>query len=523
MKTIIFLILFISTNLFARPLTLEQKQSDLNELVGFIKTGYGPLHYKKINYGIDVDVLKDKYSFLINETKTNSEFYYLMVKFVAEFNDSHFGANLPTDYVTTLGFNTDLVQGKILIDDIDREKLPKEKFPFEKGDEIVSLDGQLIDDVLVELVSYMGQGFELTAKRKAAQLIVKRKAFKVPARDGKSIVEIRRGDSKVTEKIELDWISKGNYTDEFIPTVKNKNNQFHKAKIDYDNISIEESFRCSGESRIKKPKDAIVIMEKPFVAYYYPTAKGNIGYLRIPHYSPEETDKTINAHELRFRQYEYAVSMLEKNTVGLIIDQDHNCGGSVAWLHRFLTLFIQKPFPSMQFELLANKESYLDFESWMKEENEFTLDRVNAKTVLDLIKDTWLNTNNFLTIKTPIAGNTTLYPNPISYTKPIIVLIDEMSGSGGDAFPSMMQGLGRAKLLGTRTMGAGGHVINLPPLTNSMLTVRMTKSLFYRPDEVAVENNGAHPDIEYSPTINDFKYGYLEYQKFFTDKILELL
>ena len=72
-------------------------------------------------------------------------------------------------------------------------------------------------------------------------------------------------------------------------------------------------------------------------------------------------------------------------------------------------------------------------------------------------------------------------------------------------------------------MGAGGHVIVLPPLSNSQLSVRMTKSLFYRPDGVAVENNGAHPDISYSHSVNDFKYGYQEYQKFFTDQLLNSL
>ena len=85
----------------------------------------------------------------------------------------------------------------------------------------------------------------------------------------------------------------------------------------------------------------------------------------------------------------------------------------------------------------------------------------------------------------------------------------------------MMQGLGRAKLLGTRTMGAGGHVISLPPLANSQLKVRMTKSLFYHPNNIAIENNGASPDIKYTHTRADFMYGYKEYQKFYTEKILE--
>jgi hypothetical protein len=47
--------------------------------------------------------------------------------------------------------------------------------------------------------------------------------------------------------------------------------------------------------------------------------------------------------------------------------------------------------------------------------------------------------------------------------------------------------------------------------------------MFFRPDGVPVENNGAVPHIPYKHTLNDFKYGYLEYQKFYTDKILEMI
>ena len=51
----------------------------------------------------------------------------------------------------------------------------------------------------------------------------------------------------------------------------------------------------------------------------------------------------------------------------------------------------------------------------------------------------------------------------------------------------------------------------------------MTKSLFYRPDEVAVENNGAAPDIPYTITRDDFMYGYKNYQTFYLSKLLEMI
>jgi C-terminal processing protease CtpA/Prc len=128
-----------------------------------------------------------------------------------------------------------------------------------------------------------------------------------------------------------------------------------------------------------------------------------------------------------------------------------------------------------------------------------------------------------MTALTSIDGQDLIQPNAVHYTKPIVMLIDEMSGSGGDAFPSLMKGYGRAKLVGTRTMGLGGHVVAQPALFYSQITPEMTKSLFYRPDGVAVENNGAVPDYPYTITRNDFMYKYVDYRNFYTDKIMQLV
>jgi hypothetical protein len=510
-------LLFVCQSAFARELSPSQKASDFNELVGYIQSGYGPLEYKKAEFGIDVETLRDRYMPIMRNSGSNAEFYYAMVRFVAEFNDSHFGVNLPTDLQTYLGFTTDLVQGQLVVDEVDRTLLTLEKFPFQKGDEVVSLNGVPVASILDELQAYMGQGFAKSARRRAAFQVTNRRASKVPAQKGQVVVEFRRGNSSVTEKVELTWLKKGTWLDEF------SEKSVAKSAMNYDMIEIEEKFRCSGDTRIKIPTDATVIMKTPFVAYYYPTTKGQVGYLRIPHYSPVESDPSVDAHALRLAQYEYAVNILEKNTVGLIIDQDHNCGGSVEWLHRFLSLFMDRPFAPMQFELLASKASVLQFQSWMNGVNVNTIEYENLVEVRDLILETWNTTASHLTEKTSINGEKERQPNAVRYTKPIIVLIDELSGSGGDAFPAMIKGFGRAKLLGTRTMGAGGHVIELPALGNSQLKVRMTKSLFYRPDDVPVENNGAVPDISYEPTLNDFKFGYQEYQRFYTEELLKML
>lgn len=512
--------LMLTTGAFARPLLPSQKLSDLNQLVGTIKSGYGPLKYKEKVLGLNIDMLAREYAEKIEATKTNGEFYYLLVQFVAEFQDSHFGASLPTTHISKLHFTTDYVDGKVLIESVNRDKLSEEKFPFEKGDEVVTFNGQPVQEEINKLVPYMGQGFKLTAQRKATMMLMKRPGGKVPVQTGIVTLGIKRFKTRMISEVALTWELSGKPVDEF--KASNKSN-FVSHNVNFDQIKlpkdqVENTYRCSGTTRVKIPEDAKVIMKEPFVAYYHLTTKGNIGYLRIPHYSPEDKN-----YELRFKQYEYAVSVLEKNTVGLIIDQDHNCGGSVSYLHQIVSLFAKEEFVPMQFELLANKEAFMDFSKWTTETNPMTIESKDIERVRDLIYDTWMNGENFLTVKTSIFGNLVEAKNKVAYTKPILMLVDEMCGSGGDAFPSIMQGIGRAKLLGTRTMGAGGHVVELPPLNNSQILVRMTKSLFYRPDGVAVENNGATPDISYFPTQNDFVNEYQDYQKFYLNELFKML
>src|SRR5262249_32681194 len=56
----------------------------------------------------------------------------------------------------------------------------------------------------------------------------------------------------------------------------------------------------------------------------------------------------------------------------------------------------------------------------------------------------------------PVSDNNK--PAATVYTKPIIILIDELSISAADIFPAMMQDNHRALLVGVRSSGGGGSV-----------------------------------------------------------------
>ena len=531
--SVLFLSLAIPT--LCSALTPEQRESDIIQLSSVIRAGYGPLHYKKEKVGLNFEALVESYRNQALRPQTNSEFYYSIVRMVAEFQDSHFSAWLPTTQYADLSFSTDLVQGKVLIDQIDRKVLSETTFPFTRGDEILALDGRPVMEIVDEIAHYTGNGYALTSRRKAAMSIPYRATRTLPLPKGSVSVTVRHGQSTITDTVKLEWKISGTALDEADDWTKPLNTvDATSARRNYDSLSNqdfwadfndrkwEKSFRCSGNTRIDIPEGATVIMKDPFVAYYYPSPKGNIGYLRIPHYSPQNDVTGADETRLRFTQYEYAVSELEKNTVGLVIDQDHNCGGSVDYLHSVASLFIDHSIAPMQFRLLANKQEYLDLKGWADGTNHNTLEYQGVLKTMDSILKSW-KAGDFMTPPLAINGIDLIHPHSTRYTKPIFMLIDELSGSGGDAFPALLQGNGRAKLIGTRTMGAGGHVTEQPALLYSQVKLRMTKSLFFRPDGVPVENNGAAPDFPYEITYDDFVFGYRNYRDFYTQKILELL
>lgn len=515
----------------ALALTEAQKLADFHQLTGLIDAQYGPKLYKKEKLGIDLSTLAAQFEEKVKKTQTNAEFYYLMVHFVAAFKDGHFGITVPSDRAAFLGLTTDYINGKVLIDEVDLKSIPD--FKFQRGDEIVSFNKLPIESELATIRPYMSNGNDETITRLAAISLTMRKGTKLPLPQGTAELSIRRGTSDIIDTVVLPWKQIGTAIDEDgAPFSKKMNTPFNLFSTDYSQISIKDvmsdithpqlkSFRCSGETRIAIPKDATVLTMTPFVSYYHPTEKGNIGYLRIPHYSWDGAPGLSNAKV--YDQYQYVVAQLEKNTVGLVIDQDHNCGGSVDLVENTAALFIPHSYPGLEFQFLASKTEYLQFKNWMTTETiDNTFGQESLKYALNLILDSWKK-GEYLTPKTTFHVVYPVRPAQFQYTKPIVLLADEMSGSGGDAFPGLMQGYGRAKVIGNRTMGLGGHVEEIPGLYNSGLGLRMTKSLFYKPDGVAIENNGVQPDVVYIPNRDDFMYEFKGYQKFYLNELFKLI
>src|SRR6266496_2534600 len=111
-------------------LTLPQKISDFNDLVAAFDRNYGPYEWKR-----------DTIRFDLLDTKA------------------------------WLGLSADIYDGKVLIDSINRTLLPASKFAFQIGDELVSVDGQNVQDLIQQFSKYAVAANPRSTARNAASLI----------------------------------------------------------------------------------------------------------------------------------------------------------------------------------------------------------------------------------------------------------------------------------------------------------------------------------------------------------------
>ena len=87
------------------------------------------------------------------------------------------------------------------------------------------------------------------------------------------------------------------------------------------------------------------------------------------------------------------------------------------------------------------------------------------------------------------------YPADSVYEGPVVVLMDIMSGSASESFAAGMQSIGRAVIVGGRSMGACMHTLGGPRLPNGA-DFYYPHAQIATPDGTVIEGRGVVPDIE---------------------------
>src|SRR6266568_3781779 len=134
-------LLALAATLSHAQLTTDQKVSDFQSLSALYAKRYGPYEWKRDALGVDLFSIAPWLT-QVQATKNDLDFYEILSQYVASLNDAHSYYQVPSNFQANLNFTVDIYDGKLLVDFINRSRLPAAEFGFVNGYELLSIDGQ---------------------------------------------------------------------------------------------------------------------------------------------------------------------------------------------------------------------------------------------------------------------------------------------------------------------------------------------------------------------------------------------
>ena len=270
----------------------------------------------------------------------------------------------------------------MLIDSIDRTRLPATKYPFVVGDELVSVDGKPVADLLKEFQKYSIAANPRSTARLTANFLVNRYQQIMPLiadlGESATVVINRAGGD---ETYNLPWIKTGRPIREAGPVVTPKAqqgvNSASASDVYWDDSVPAWMFPIMPLLDVKIPTEnrgvlnfgsrtPIFALPTNFVrrlgglssdVFYSGTFAYDglrIGFIRIPDFTPTSATAAL-------QQFEAEIRFFQQNTDGLIVDVMRNPGGSVAYDEALLQRLIPYNFRTLGFEIRATSSWLYNF------------------------------------------------------------------------------------------------------------------------------------------------------------------
>lgn len=533
---------------------------------------YAPASWKKELFDWDLELQTKQTRREIKQDMAVTDYQKLLKKFFMSTNDYHANIQFYSTALSLLPFRVQKVDQKYLVV-TSLELDPKEasiagiKHQLKQGDEILEMDGRPIDDVIQEIkIKEIGQSGSATDQRLAELALTLRKgASGHEMSAGNAHFKIRRGEEGQVFEVTYPWFNlpeeivipmgltsnrKLDSSDHWLkqyPVLNKKLSVpfyadfvhaqqkllsatspcYFKKVLEEEQEEGEDQLFPLGAKHSFLPPLGQVIWKGPadcfFDAYLCLIPSGKkIAYIRIPSFVGEETDVV---------QLEEMVSYLEKESDALVIDQLNNPGGLLLFKYAIASLLTDRPLYTAKSAMAITQEEVMGgvmlnrFVELIQEEakldGSFNTSIVGYRLGLeeflkikdynDFIIQEW-SQGKTLTAPIPYLGLDFVKPSPIRYTKPMVILVNELDFSCGDFFPALMQDNQRALIFGTKTAGAGGHIVET--YFPNLLGIRgfvTTGSLGYRLNGKPLENLGVTPDVVYEITENDIRHQYQDY------------
>ena len=527
----------------------DQRIFDFQNLAALYAKRYAPYEWKRRALGFD---LFDIQPWLdrVRAAKSDLEFFEIEAEYVGNLNDTHAGFSMTSSFRANLGITVDIYGGKVLIDSINRTILPLAHYPFQIGDELISVDSISVEDWINRISLWRRYGNPVSTRRIAAAQIAFRNQATFPRAveiGDSAAIKIRRANGNVEDYTIL-WRKTGIPVFSVGPVPSPKTlttlsaslqstrqpdylealEELHQYKLPENDVILTRIPWATDENSVARtyvngvgalvpvfrggfPTNFIQRLGRLPTEFHYSgtyLADGlTLGYLRFPSFSPANLSEAV-------RELRDEIQYLQNNTDGLVIDVTRNPGGGCYMLDAAAALI---PYPFYFFgeeirvtqDRLNALQAQLELaqstgaEQWVIETYQSYVDQLKAALAANRGMTAPIAAcRQFGSTGAPVMNGN--LPAPVPYTKPIIVLIDEFSISAADIFPSMLQDNERVLLVGMRSSGGGGSVSSWPTGFYSESISNNTNTLVVRKNPIAtpeyptapyVENIGARPDI----------------------------
>ncbi|MBA3722981.1 MAG: protease-like activity factor CPAF [Parachlamydiaceae bacterium] len=546
----------------AGAITEEMKKvsmcRDLEVLKHTFDVNYAPADWKKQSLHWEMEVALEEAKNKIKSTQniTTKEFHKIARQFLNSANDHHVQIEFCSTESAFLPFTVKKAEGIYYINWIDREAISDAHYAIFVGDELLEFDGKPVEEVIASLKSAGGWNSDLPTYQAFAEIILTNRKGKrgedIP--EGPVGITLRSAKDDSIRSFQLMWdyqpesiknpADMDHLADSIFPLLNQENKRKKIASLDMCTpaYSLYKSDNDQKEGALGSYKSFVPPLGKitweneeecQFHAYIYQNKEGKrIGYVRIPTYVGDQGD---------IEEFGKIISYYQKNTDALVIDQLHNPGGRVNYHYGLASMLTNRPLVTPKHHL---KLTHQDVLSAFEDLNILKHVKSNDDAMLFFPDDPYMNyeyalfekefvrfiikewnAGRIFTRPVHLGGVDHINPHPkYNYTKPILILINEMDFSCADFFPAIMQDNKRATLFGMRTAGAGGCVdrANLEN-SNGISKFSYTYTIAERVDKQLIENVGIAPDIEYQITAQDLQKGYIPYIKAVNNAVQDLL
>ncbi|MGH9722566.1 MAG: S41 family peptidase [Bryobacteraceae bacterium] len=527
-------------------LTADQKVVDLQSLASLYAKNYAPYEWKRDTQRFDLLNLTPWLD-RARRSKDDIEFFEVAAQYVASLNDVHSQYLVPSDFVADLSFTVDLYDGKALIDEIIRSNLPVREYPFEVGDELISVDGKTVEEWLTEFGKYSVFGNSRSTRRYNAQLITLRFQSLYPRAHeigGKAAVVVRRRTGNL-ETYSIVWDKFGEPVT-FVGPVLSPRMSSAKGRMADGETEGEDEGESETEERLPRymrswlqrqthrlpdarsvrgvedtppvfamPANFRQSLGRSFADFFfsgtYEASGKRIGFIRIPTFLPSQT---LSGYLAAIRQFQTEIGSMRQNTDALVIDVMRNYGGFNCYAEALLQSVIPYRFQGSAEEIRVTRDRLVQAQADYADARDFGAEQWVVDLLGDILKQIQqaYKENRGRTGGIPVcAPNSERDPitdragNNVAYAKPVLVLADEFTTSAAEIFAAMFQDSGRGPVVGMRTAGAGGSVAPFlfPAGYYSEASASVTNTIVVRSKTIAapdfpatayIENVGVRPD-----------------------------